>query len=166
MCFFFVFFFKDKKTKITFNDFTSNSLKGKVSPGSKRLVRWLDPATAAAFSPLQSTVSIASHCFTACSLKDWNSLLHGAKKKKNQTRLFGARRGGKGPAWRESPRSKATYLAAGAVSRAVNRDGYGLLDCNVFLNRQIYRPVISPTYKGVLLWPFFALGEIARDTRL
>lgn len=75
-CFF--VFFKDKKTKITFNDFTSNSLKWKVSPGSTRLVHWLDPATAAAFSPLQSTVSIASHCFTACSLKDWNSLLHGA----------------------------------------------------------------------------------------
>lgn len=56
---------------------------------------------------------------------------------------------------RKSPRSKATYLAVGAVSRVINRDCYGLLDCNVFLNREIYRPVISPMHKGIILWPFF-----------
>lgn len=88
------------------------------------------------------------------------------KKTKNQSRFVGASRGGKGPARCKSPRSEATCLAAGAVSRVVNRDGYGLLDSIAFLNREIYRAVIPPVHKGIVLCPFFRSREIARDTSL
>lgn len=75
--------------------------------------------------------SRTSHCFMArcCSLKGWNSLLHGGKIKPD---LMGEPGREKGVAQAKKIRANTTYLAVGAVTHIINIDGYGLLDCTCF----------------------------------
>lgn len=58
-----------------------------------RFVLWVDQQMlschGSSLSPQGSTVSTVSHCFTTCSLKDWNSLLLEALKKKSNKIVWG-----------------------------------------------------------------------------
>lgn len=64
-----------------------------------------------------------------CSLKGWNSPLHGGKIKPD---LPGEPGREKGAAQAKKIRANTTYLAVGAVAHIINIDGYGLLDCTCF----------------------------------